>query len=816
MRKFLSIVIAILATLAPAYAATAAQLQTTINNYGLTAAVSGSTVTVTGTKTDATPLRLTINAGVTVVWQASLTGKGLPSGLVALDGDGTLEVQSGKIENTDDGRSIWNDGKGTVNIKGGTVNGCTAIETDNNGTVNISNGTVSSTGGYNCYAIENSNGSTLNISGGTVSNTTGVAVSNYNTGKITVSGTAKVTSANTSTQGTIYLEGTATTQIEITGGTVENTASGNAICNNSTGGILLSGNPAITGTIMKAGSGVLSVNSSFNPVSKTYTLGFSNSSGVAVAGGASKLEFFSLASSSINGVTVSLSGQGNDLVLATTNGYAVVKSGTTYTITKGTGTYPSIQGAIDNIRVQSAGAATTIKFGDGNNVLDIGTEYITFDGAASPAWGQINLAGKITSKTDNYYYGTINLSNGVSISSTADIANTISQIYSDKSVVVRNYGTLSINGGTISGTDAVYNYGTGTVNISGGTISATRYYAIYNNSTGTVNISGGTVSTTTGEAVYNVYTGTVNISGGTVSATTGRAVYNYNTGKITVSGTAKVTSANVTSSSGTIVIANYGTATEARLEITGGMVENTAANANARAIYNNSTGAVSISGGMVSAKQGYAVYKNSTGITTITGGLVFAYGTAATDVIYGTYAAASGNPAIIAWDYETAWKNKVPTYTALTNDDIFVVSPATAKWDVRGGIAYANGANMGFTNTGFIAIDGVTVNATGTTPSSSSGAPSSSSGDPSSSSGDDTPIISLPQIASGPLFVYATSNTIIIGNMPRNIKVEVYSLQGKKIYSSYSENSQILRIMVLTKGMYVVKIGSQTVRVVVR
>jgi len=40
-------------------------------------------------------------------------------------------------------------------------------------------------------------------------------------------------------------------------------------------------------------------------------------------------------------------------------------------------------------------------------------------------------------------------------------------------------------------------------------------------------------------------------------------------------------------------------------------------------------------------------------------------------------------------------------------------------------------------------------------------------------------------------------------------------LQGKRIYSTHSENSEILRIGVQT-GMYIVKVGTQTMRVAVR
>jgi hypothetical protein len=76
--------------------------------------------------------------------------------------------------------------------------------------------------------------------------------------------------------------------------------------------------------------------------------------------------------------------------------------------------------------------------------------------------------------------------------------------------------------------------------------------------------------------------------------------------------------------------------------------------------------------------------------------------------------------------------------------------------------------------------------------------------------------VRLPQIATGSIRVQATANAIVLENLPKNAKVEVYSLQGKLVYSTYPENPQILRIGVQTKGIYVVKAGTQTMRVAVR
>jgi len=50
------------------------------------------------------------------------------------------------------------------------------------------------------------------------------------------------------------------------------------------------------------------------------------------------------------------------------------------------------------------------------------------------------------------------------------------------------------------------------------------------------------------------------------------------------------------------------------------------------------------------------------------------------------------------------------------------------------------------------------------------------------------------------------SNAILLENLPKNTKVEIYNLQGKRIHSTNSGNSQILKIPVQTKGIYIVKL----------
>jgi len=331
-------------------------------------------------------------------------------------------------------------------------------------------------------------------------------------------------------------------------------------------------------------------------------------------------------------------------------------------------------------------------------------------------------------------------------------------------ITLSGSGSFEVQSGKIAQIDGPYGVGnaihnlsaTSTITISGGTVSAEQGIAISNDG-GTVTISSGTVS----GAAAIVSTGTVNISGGTISGIL-HAVLNEEGGTATISGGTVL----ALSPEGYAVVGSSGI-----LTISGGTVS---AVGEGIAVVNGGT--LTISGGTVSATTGYAIYNHSDGGTlTISGGLVFAYLDIidGLGIIFNAPLTTSGNGVILGWDNAAG----TTTYTAGTNTDL-VKSPdaATAVWDVRGGIAYTNG-----TNTGFFKVDGVTVNA-------------------------GSPII--PQIATSNIRIQSTSNAILLSNLPQGATVEVYNLQGKLIYFGNSENSQILRIPVQTKGMYIAKVSS--------
>ena len=537
---------------------------------------------------------------ITLLGKITAATTGISTGMINIGSDIVVDCKADVIKLTN-GSTLYVNGNGTLTISGGTITGLDR--------------TV-----YNAFAT-----GTINITGGVIEATspTGIAVYNFSIGRINISGDAVITSGNTSaTGGTVYLynnNSSSATRLQITGGTIINTAGGNAILNASTGGILLGGDPDITGKIRKNGAGNLTVitdgDDAFAPTnSQIYTLDFAAHAhgALAVIDGAPFIENFEMATP-----LYKLAELENNLIMESViDIYIITGSGTIFTATKADVAIPNgnnvgFGNAITAIKADALGNDCFIQFGDGIEVLNVGTANANFDGSGTSDWGYITLLGKITAAS-NTSWGTISFSNGVSADIKADIARTSSgnAVYfnstgtldisagnitsSGNTVNNVTTGTVNITGGMIETTtgNAVYNSSTGIINITGGIVEATTGNVVNNYSTGTVNISGGIVEATTGNAVNNYSTGIINISGGIVeaTATSGRAVYNNNTGKITISGDADITSANESATNGTIFIANSGTATAPRLEITGGTITNTVATGNA--VINASTGSV--------------------------------------------------------------------------------------------------------------------------------------------------------------------------------------------------------------------------------
>ena len=237
---------------------------------------SKGTVTITGGTFSTAGGSGVANSGTLTI----TGGTFLAAGGSGVANSGTLTITGGTFSATtssmgEAGTALLS--SGTVSITGGTFSATSGRAVHNSfGTITISGGTFSATLGY---PVLNSNGSgSVVISGGTVSSPGNIAVYNMYRGKITVSGTAKISSANTDiSHGTIYLEDltiysnvtpdATTVMLEITGGTVENTSAttGNAVYTRSTGAVSITG-----GTVSKAGDGNYAVYKGSSP---TVTIG---------------------------------------------------------------------------------------------------------------------------------------------------------------------------------------------------------------------------------------------------------------------------------------------------------------------------------------------------------------------------------------------------------------------------------------------------------------------------------------------------------------------------------------------------------------
>jgi len=105
----------------------------------------------------------------------------------------------------------------------------------------------------------------------------------------------------------------------------------------------------------------------------------------------------------------------------------------------------------------------------------------------------------------------------------------------------------------------------------------------------------------------------------------------------------------------------------------------------------------------------------------------------------------------------------------------------------------------------------------GSSGSGSGGSSSDSNGsNPSSSSNGIVSPIMLSQTANGSLFAYATAGVIMLGNVPQGAKVDIYSLQGKSIYSATNNLPLATSQIKVNTGMYIVKVNDQSLRIVVK
>jgi len=592
-----------------ASAATAAELQTTITAYGLTAVVSGNTVTVTGSKADAaTALTLDIGSGVTVIWRADLSGSiASPNALVNLAGTGIFTAEIGIVTQTGTGYSISvaaTDSAVVINIQGAAVSATSGRAINNagaDGAVNVLGGTVTAATGY---AIYNGSSGTVNVSGGTVTAATGYAIYNGSSGTVNVSG-----GTVTATGSGYAIYGGSSGTVNVSGGTVSSTSGvsmyliGDYAKMNITGGTIISDTGRAVYhfsyeeiTISQADDNVptiltsKNVNSSYGTVTvvgyggATYNrlkiLGgtITNTSGDAASNtvyiGSGIIEISGGEISSMAGRAVNNAGAGIVNIsggeISSTEGRAIhnnssgiinISDGEVSATDGGIAAYNYSTGAI-NI----SGGAVTATLGNNNDINNIYAVYNYSTGMVNVLGGEASSTAGVGNNASayaiyNFGNGTVNVSAGAV---DAEIQN-----YYGYSYAICNFGalgTVNISGGAVGVTGtygyAVYNEGAnGKVNISGGAVSAMEAYSYAIVNTGSnseANISGGTINTTSTYAIYNAgINSAANISGGTVSSVTGTALYLYGTNS-----TANISGGNVISETGIAVDSySYGAVT---------------------------------------------------------------------------------------------------------------------------------------------------------------------------------------------------------------------------------------------------------------
>ncbi|MCL2814400.1 MAG: InlB B-repeat-containing protein, partial [Oscillospiraceae bacterium] len=232
--------------------AVAAAIRAAYPDYSLIifADTGSRTVTVTGTVTGTKkPLKLDIDAGVTVIWkaiyEAPLSGN---NSLIELTGGGTFEVaEGGHIANSSTGNVISVSGvNATVNICGGTVR--------------------ASDSGKNAVRVESGTNVAVNVSGGTVSSNDRPAISFAGTTtncSVDISGGA--VSAASKSYPTIYFFDSKNSAIDISGGVVS-AADKEAVYikgSDSTvtvsGGFVFAWGTALSGVISTAGGATLKI-----------------------------------------------------------------------------------------------------------------------------------------------------------------------------------------------------------------------------------------------------------------------------------------------------------------------------------------------------------------------------------------------------------------------------------------------------------------------------------------------------------------------------------------------------------------------------
>ena len=440
-------------------------IQSALNN-----AASGDTITVTGSTTVSTGYVFTINAGVTVNWQAALTGAVSPATafMIILNGGGTFNVgNGGSINNIGTG--------GTINVSGAGM------------TLNVQSGGE---------ILAERSGSAINIAA------LNVTLNVNNMGSITNTGTTSA--VNVMTQ-------LANVKINVNGGSISSAPTGNAI--NDSGGdthIIVSNGGIVTAGAARA----------------IWSQGTDSLSTVLVDGGV----VVNAAGNNLNpaidmsGVQGNLSG-GNWNVVVKGTGVVRSTSPTGFALqTRGnvlvceSGQVISINGRAINI----VGASSNATIRDSASVSTTGTGTAISTATTNPQDlpnTSVRVEGGMVSAVSGNAINITGVSSSVVV--TGGIVSSVSG------------NAINADTGLVSSNPASNTYASFSIIVSGGSVSSSTGYAIQNlgggpssrvivsdtaNGLGGSGGPGGQVSVFTNGAAIRAPNGTVIVNGGFVFA----------------------------------------------------------------------------------------------------------------------------------------------------------------------------------------------------------------------------------------------------------------------------------------------------------
>ena len=468
----------------------------------------------------------------------------------------------------------------TINNANSIVGSTYDYGINNSGTITMSAGQISATG----TAIENSG--TVNISGGTIGGSVGIS----NSGTVTITSgniTGSSYGINNTSGGTVTL-GTNDSNVSTTSPMVESTYN-NPTCY----GFKNSGTFNFYDGIIKSASGT----------------------GKAISGTVSSTTTgFEVYKETTNGVESAYL-LGNYLNTSTNVSYATLKAAI-----NGSSSNQTIKVVRDVTETTNASNGKTgLKLDLNGKTITMNNVYITNNGSLD-IYNSSSTDGKISGGADQliWNYGTLTL-NGTSSANKVTIEKSISnnnfgaiynnylnssypasltvnnnaeiQVSNSSSYGVYNYiGTVTMNGGSITAQNGIYNIGI--VSVSGGTITAYSFAGIYNTSktesgetySGTTTISGGTVTCNSGADTFGIANeANMSVTGGNINGCTAIG----NSGTLTVTGG---TITGVCSSIRGITTSSLGIINNGTITISGGTI------VGSNGIKNISTGNISVSG----------------------------------------------------------------------------------------------------------------------------------------------------------------------------------------------------------------------------